>query len=35
MKTFNLTKYSKTCERLISSQTLFKLKFDLSQKLLE
>jgi len=35
MKTFNLTQDSKISERLISSQTLSKLKFDLSQELLE
>jgi len=35
MKTFNLNKYSKIFERLTSSQTLSKLKFDLSQGLLE
>ena len=34
MKTFNLSKYSKMSERLTSSQTLSKLKFDLSQELL-
>jgi len=35
MKTFNLTPYSKISERLNSSQTLSKLKFYLSQELLE
>jgi len=30
MNTFNLTKYSKISERLTSSQTLSKLKFDFS-----
>jgi hypothetical protein len=35
MKTFNLTKYSKISERLTSSHTFWKLKFDLRQVFLE